>query len=151
MAKTDCVFLLFNFAVFDLLVKVRMTTLKYVQEKLKKERDMVGQFIYPKIPRLKEQFSLQKVIKNAHLIFKPTEVSIRGHNMNQVFIAKKDIIKEGGKCDKLYIIREGQCAIYKIMELKDKLGVPVKKQEKLLDIEVGEIFGEDYLCFGREN
>lgn len=31
------------------------------------------------------------------------------------------------------------------------LGVPIKKQEKLFDIEAGEIFGEDCLCFGREN
>lgn len=30
-------------------------------------------------------------------------------------------------------------------------GVPTKKLEKILDIEAGELFGEDCLCFAREN
>jgi len=37
------------------------------------------------------------------------------------------------------------------MEVKDMLGVPVKRQEKLIDIEAGDIFGEDFLCYQREN
>jgi hypothetical protein len=66
-------------------------------------------------------------------------------------IKDKEIIKEGGRSEKLYIIKEGQCSLYKVIEVKDMLGVPIKREERLMNIEVGEIFGEDFLCFIRDN
>jgi len=69
----------------------------------------------------------------------------------QVQIKDKELIKEGDRSDKLYIIREGQCALFKTTYVKDMLGVPVKKEERLMNIEVGEIFGEDCLCFAKDN
>lgn len=42
--------------------------------------------------------------------------------------------------------------MYKRIETKDMLGMPKIKQEKIMNIEVGGIFGEDALCFqDREN
>lgn len=41
--------------------------------------------------------------------------------------------------------------MYKKIEAKDMLGLPKMKQEKIMNIEVGGIFGEDALCFDREN
>jgi CRP-like cAMP-binding protein len=58
---------------------------------------------------------------------------------------------EGGKSDKLYIIKEGNCVMYKKMEIKDNLGMPKIKQEKIMTIEQGALFGEDALIFDRPN
>lgn len=60
-------------------------------------------------------------------------------------------MKEGEKSDKLFIIKEGQCALYKTMEIKDMLGVLIKRQEKIMDLDAGEMFGEDFICFAKEN
>ncbi len=39
----------------------------------------------------------------------------------------------------------------KTIKTKDMIGLPVMKEEKLTTIEKGEIFGEDNLCFERNN
>mmetsp|Transcript_6793 Transcript_6793/g.6027 ORF Transcript_6793/g.6027 Transcript_6793/m.6027 type:complete len:223 (+) Transcript_6793:104-772(+) len=130
MAKTDCFFLVLNQEAFEILVK----------DKLKKERDLLGMFIYNAIPKMKEQFSFTKVVKNAHLIF-----------LKEHFIRNQEIIKKGNKCEKLYIIKEGQCAIYVNIEVPDLFGVKKMKNEKIMDIGEGELFGEDLICFNVEN
>lgn len=41
--------------------------------------------------------------------------------------------------------------MYKKIEIKDNLGMPKLKQEKIMSIEVGAMFGEDSLIFDRTN
>ena len=65
----------------------------------------------------------------------------------QKYIRGKEIIKEADKCEKLYIIKEGLCAMYKQIEVKDMLGMPKIKKEKIMNIEAGGIFGEEGLIF----
>ena len=60
MSKTDCSLLVLNSEAFDLLIK----------EKLKKEREELGKFVYQCIPRIKEFYSLYSVLLNVHLLFK---------------------------------------------------------------------------------
>jgi len=62
-------------------------------------------------------------------------------------VRDKEIIAEGEFSDKMYIIKEGLCAIYKQVEVKDMLGMPKIKQEKILSIEAGSIFGYENLIF----
>ena len=56
MAKTDCVFLLLNRDVFDMVVK----------EKMKKENEQLCQFVFDSIPKMKEQFQFKKILKKVH-------------------------------------------------------------------------------------
>lgn len=60
-------------------------------------------------------------------------------------------MKEGDKSEKLYIIKEGLCALYKQIEVKDMLGMPKIKTEKIMNIEAGGIFGEEGLIFDAPN
>ena len=62
-----------------------------------------------------------------------------------------EIIKEDDKSETLYLIKEGQCIMYKKIEAKDMLGIPKKKPEKIMNIEAGGIFGEDGICFDNPN
>lgn len=41
-----------------------------VKEKLKRERDELGRFVYNSMPNLKDHFSLLAVSSNVHVIFK---------------------------------------------------------------------------------
>eukprot|EP00347_Sterkiella_histriomuscorum_P013346 403365067 len=130
MAKTDCVFLLLNNDSFDVLVK----------EKQKKLNEQMTQFIFDYIPRMKDLFQFKKVSKNVHVLFKLQKV-LKNH----------DIIKEGGKSDKLYILKSGQCTMYKLIEMKDNLGISQIKREKIMNIEQGSMFGEGNLIFNSDN
>ena len=49
-----------------------------VKEKLKRERDELGRLVYNAIPRLKDFFSLSFVSQNVHLIFKESQVLLKG-------------------------------------------------------------------------
>lgn len=62
MTKTDCILLLFNQEAFDLIIK----------EKLKKEKEELGKFVYNSLPKLKDFFSLYSVSSNVHVLFKIT-------------------------------------------------------------------------------
>lgn len=62
MTKTDCIMLLLNKEAFDLMVK----------DKIKKEQEEIGKFVYSSIPTLSDNFTLFTVIHNAHLLFKET-------------------------------------------------------------------------------
>jgi CRP-like cAMP-binding protein len=60
MTRTDCILLVLNMESFDLLIK----------EKLKRDREELGKFVYNSIPRLKDNFTLYSVVSNVHLLFK---------------------------------------------------------------------------------
>ena len=60
MTKTDCIFIYLNKEAFDIMVK----------EKLKREREELGKFVYNAIPRLKDHFNLLAVSSNVHVLFK---------------------------------------------------------------------------------
>ncbi|CDW82196.1 UNKNOWN [Stylonychia lemnae] len=124
MAKTDCVFLLLNHDAFDILVK----------EKQKKINEAMTQFLFEAVPRMKDLFQFKKVQKNVH-------------NEQR----KKEIFKEGDVSDKIFILKTGQCALYKVIEFKDELGITKQKQEKLMNIEPGAMFGENALFFNNNN
>jgi len=59
LTKTDCIFLEFTKEAFDILLK----------ERIKKEREELGKFVYESIPGLKSKFGLAKIINNCHLLF----------------------------------------------------------------------------------
>ncbi|CDW91816.1 camp-dependent protein kinase regulatory [Stylonychia lemnae] len=130
MAKNDSIFLLLNREAFDVLVK----------EREKKENEVLTQFIFDSVPKIRDLFQFKKVVKTVKINFKH-EKHLRG----------KEIIKEGQKSDRLYIIKEGMCAMYKTIELKDMLGMPKIKQEKIMNIETCGIFGEESLIFDSES
>lgn len=69
---------------------------------------MIGNFLLSSVPKLKETFTAQKIIRSASNIFK-TEVTFKN----------KELIKEGEISDKIYIIQEGTCSIYKNIAFKD--------------------------------
>ena len=48
-----------------------------VKDKIKKEQDEIGKFVYNTIPTLRENFTLFTVMNNAHLLFKESK-HIRG-------------------------------------------------------------------------
>jgi hypothetical protein len=60
MTKTDCVLLKLNTEAFEIIVK----------EKLKREREDLGKFVFNNIPTLKDNFTLLNVLSNVHLLFK---------------------------------------------------------------------------------
>ncbi len=60
MTKTDCIFIYMNQEAFDIMVK----------EKLKREKEELGKFVYNTLPKIKENFSLYAVSSNVHLLFK---------------------------------------------------------------------------------
>lgn len=64
MTKTDCILLILNQEAFDIMVK----------EKLKRERDELGKFVYNSLPNLMDHFSLPAVSSNVHVIFKETVI-----------------------------------------------------------------------------
>ena len=60
MTKTDCVFIVLNQEAFDIMVK----------EKLKRERELLGNFVYNSMPKIKDHYSLFTVSMNVHVLFK---------------------------------------------------------------------------------
>lgn len=64
MTKTDCIFIILNQEAFDIILR----------EKLKREREDLGKFVYNSMPRLKEFFSLPAVSSNVHVIFKESVI-----------------------------------------------------------------------------
>lgn len=45
------------------------------------------------------------------------------------------------------MILEGQCALFKTIKYKDMFGNDIKKVQKIIDMERGDIFGEAMICF----
>ena len=86
MAKTDSIFLLLNHDAFDILVK----------EKQKKINEGLCTLIFDAIPKMHELFQFKKIVKNVHLTFK-----------DEGFVRKKELLKEGEKTEKLYILKKG--------------------------------------------
>ena len=101
MTKTKCIALCLGRQFFDITVK----------DKLKKEQEEKGKFVYTNLPSLKDNFTLYSVIQNAHLLFKDKKF-LKGHW----------IISEGFISDKIYLIKRGECAIYKNLERKNEYG-----------------------------
>mmetsp|Transcript_27328 Transcript_27328/g.26374 ORF Transcript_27328/g.26374 Transcript_27328/m.26374 type:complete len:105 (+) Transcript_27328:421-735(+) len=104
MTREDSILLLLNFEAFDLLGK----------EKIKREREKMGQFVYQYIPCMKENFTLYNVVINVNHIFK-----------QESFIKGQWIIKEGEEGSRLYLIKSGSCAIYKNVEKTDQFGAKI--------------------------
>lgn len=130
MAKIDSIFLLLNHDAFDILVK----------EKQKKDFETLTNFIFDSIPRFREHFQFRKIVKIVGNIFH-----------EEKYIRNKEIIREGERSEKMYIIMSGLCAMYRKIEVKDILGMPKIKQEKILNIEAGGIIGEEGLLFDSDN
>ena len=110
------------------------------QEKQKKINEGLTTLIFDAIPRLDEYQQFKKVAQNVHRIF-----------IEREFVRKKAIIKENEKSDTIYIIKSGQCAMFKYIETKDNLGIPRQKHEKIINLEPGTIFGEDTMILGKGN
>lgn len=53
--------------------------------------------------------------------------------------------------EKINIIKQGHCGLYKKVECTNEMGQQVWKQKKILDLEVGKCFGEDSICFNQLN
>lgn len=60
MTKSDCILLLINKEAFELAFK----------EKMRKERDEMGRFIYQSVPKLRDFFGIKTVTFDALIIFK---------------------------------------------------------------------------------
>ena len=59
MTKTDCILLRINKEAFDIMIR----------DKINKDRDEMGKFVYSSVPKLKENFTLYNVIHNVHVLF----------------------------------------------------------------------------------
>lgn len=59
MTKTDCILLQINKEAFDIMIR----------DKMNKDRDEMGKFVYQSIPKLKDNFTLYNVIHNVHVLF----------------------------------------------------------------------------------
>ena len=92
MTKSDCILLILNQEAFDIMVK----------EKIKRERDELGRFVYNALPNLKDHFSLLAVSSNVHVIFK-----------ENTYIKGQWITIEGEKTEKIHLIKKGSGTIYK--------------------------------------
>lgn len=98
VCSEDCLILLLNTWVFNFLMK----------EKIKQERERIGQYIYATVPDLHIYYSLGKIIKGAHHLFKPKTM----HRGNHVF-------REDELTHSLYILKQGCVSFYKRIEMRD--------------------------------
>jgi DNA topoisomerase IB len=83
MTKTDCILLYLSQEVFDIMIK----------DKIKKEKEEKGKFVYHSIPALKDNYTLWSVLHNSFILFE-----------EKTYLKGQWIITEGLKSDKLYLI-----------------------------------------------
>ena len=60
-----------------------------------------------------------------------------------------EILKEGEKSSKLFILKEGNFVVTKIINAKNMF--EMKKKQRLMFLSMNSIVGEDGYCFGKLN
>jgi hypothetical protein len=136
LSKTECMLLVLD-----------INTFKYLcYEKIKVKQEQKTQFVFDSIPALSQVgYSHNMLHKDIQYKFLDDEQNSLGQQIK--FNRGNVILIEGCKNNVLFLLRKGECAIYKRNECLDAMGNPISKNERILTLSPNSIFGEESLCF----
>lgn len=95
-------------------------------------------FLYNKIPMLKSQYSYDILEKMSDKIFFRLDMFQHQHVFN-----------DGDRNDVMYVIKRGECGLYKDITYKDHHGRTVRDFAKIMTLGEGDVLGEEVLIFNR--